>query len=138
MKNKNHTTTVNSSPREKLLIVLDQFNLSASSFHALRSDAFEKHLAQRSLADLEHLYAILLDAGMGYRQMQAKCPHWTEGHQFGGQPPSLQTLCTIKHRLMADHTAMKHLNRLEKFADLLQTHTSEFAGEIPSTPLQPS
>jgi len=133
MKNEHSPTTVN--PHQQLLAILRRFNISPVTFHGLRSDAYEKHVARRSLTELEQLYAMLFETSMDYRQIQTRCPRWEKGHKFDGQPPSLQTLSTIKRRLLTDRTA-NHLGRLEEFANLLQAHAAELAGEIPSTPLQ--
>src|ERR1700689_5307520 len=98
--------------RQKLLTLLKHHGIAPAAFDALRADAYEKRLATHSLTDLEHLYHTILNPSLSYLQMQPLCPPWPSGRQIG-RPPSLQTLCDIKHRLMAEQT-VNDLGRMEK------------------------
>ena len=89
------------SERRKLVAILNEFGVSVAGFNALRADSYEKHLAARSLADLEAFYSVLLGSCRGYREMALECPTWGEDNK----PPHCTTLCSIKHRIMAEQTA---------------------------------
>ena len=104
--------------RQKLLTLLQHHGIAPAAFDALRADAYEKRLAAHSLTDLDHLYTTLLNPALSYLQMQPLCPPWPSGRQTG-RPPSLQTLCDIKHRLMAEQT-VNDLSRMEKLLTTLR------------------
>ena len=104
--------------RQKLLTLLQHHGIAPAAFDALRADAYEKRLAAHSLTDLDHLYTTLLNPALSYLQMQPLCPPWPSGRQIG-RPPSLQTLCDLKHRLMAEQT-VNDLGRMEKLLTTLR------------------
>lgn len=121
-------TTSSQIPRQKLLSVLAQYGIAPAAFDALRADAYEKHIATHSLEDLERLYATILDPALGYAQMQPLCPRWPSG-RLAGRLPGLQTLCDIKHRLMAEQT-LNDLDRMEKLLKNLRHRTSAQSVEL--------
>ena len=82
----------------------------------------KKHLATHSLTDLEQLYATILNPALSYLQMQPLCPPWPSGRQIG-RLPSLETLRTIKHRLMAEQT-INDLVQTEGFLKTLRHHST--------------
>src|SRR5580693_7678218 len=105
-------TTKPPTSREDLLTLLERFGLCPAAFDALRSDTYEKHLAARSLDELERFYTTLLNPALSYAKMQPLCPRWIGGRQ-NGRPPSLQTLSDVKRRLLAEHT-VNDLGQMEK------------------------
>ena len=115
-------------PRQKLLALLAQFNISPAAFDALRADAYEKRIAAHSLTDLELLYATVLNPALSYVQMQPLCPPWPNGRQ-AGRPPALQTLCDIKHRIMAEQT-LNDLGRMEKLLKSLRHRSTVQSVEL--------
>ena len=90
--------------RAKLVTLLEKHNVSIGSFDSLRSDSYEKHIASRSLAELDSVYYTLLQTGSGYEEKRADFPRWGGVSKFSGNLPSMSTLCTIKHRIMADQS----------------------------------
>ena len=126
MKNKNPQSKNAGTDSEhvKLLALLDKFNISVASFDSLRSDSYEKHIAKRSLAELDSVYATLLQPGSGYEEKRASFPRWGDGSKFSGNLPSMSTLCTIKHRIMAEQTAKD----LDWFASQMEALSSRLTG----------
>ena len=75
--------------------------MSVSGFDALRSDTYEKHIAARSLTELEGLYRTLLAPSGSYEEKQKLCPVWRKGGQGEDKLPDITTLSRIKHRIRA-------------------------------------
>src|SRR5258708_6048032 len=101
--------------REELEAVLAKFDISTESFDQLRSDAYEKHIAKRSLAELEGVYRELLGAKGDYSDIQAVCPRWSKGRKkWSGQLPDISTLRAIKRRILREH-AINSLQRKEEY-----------------------
>ena len=105
-----------SIPRPKLLALLAQFHISPVAFDALRADAYEKHLAARSLAELAQFYEILFNPALTYRQMRPICPPWGL-KKYGGKHPSIETLREIKQRVSLE----QHLHHLATTSGLLDS-----------------
>ncbi len=78
------------------MALLEGYGVSVAGFDGLRSDAYEKHIAARSLEELETVYSALLRPGAGYEKAQAECPGWGKGNK----PPGITTLRVIKQRIM--------------------------------------
>ena len=102
--------------RQKLLALLAQFSISPAAFDALRADAYEKHLAARSLTELEQFYETLFDPALTYRQIRAASPPWSL-KKYGGKRPSLETLREIRQRIRLEQT----VHRLAATPDLVNT-----------------
>ena len=103
-------------PRPKLLALLAQFHISPVAFDALRADAYEKHLAARSLTELEQFYETLFNPALTYRQMRAVSPPWSL-KKYGGKRPSIETLREIKQRVSLE----QHLHHLAATSGLLDS-----------------
>ena len=117
--------TMSTTPTRKALVaLLDHFNISVQSFEALRNDSYEKHLAERSLSELETLYEALLKPAANYEKIQAQLPRWGQAHRFAGKLPSLVTLRTIKRRILADQA----LNDLTRQAEFLKALSQRLTG----------
>ena len=95
------------TPRGALVAILDQFNISTASFDRLRSDSYEKHIAARSLDELEGFYRTLMEPYGSYEEKQKLCPVWNKGGKSGDKLPDARTLSRIKHRIMAEHVAVE-------------------------------
>jgi hypothetical protein len=91
--------------RDELVAVLEECGVSVAGFDGLRCDSYEKHLAKRSLAELESAYLTLLKPGEASAELQKKFPRWSKGHKYSEQLPSINTLMSIKHRIVAEETA---------------------------------
>ena len=111
-------------PRQKLLALLAQFNISPAAFDALRADAYEKHLAARSLTELEQFYHTLFDPALTYRQMRALAPPWGI-KKYGGHRPSIETLREIRQRLRLE----QHLHHLAATSGLLDSLKNAAPGQ---------
>jgi len=108
--------------RHALVAILDQFNISTASFDRLRSDSYEKHIAARSLAELEGLYRTLLAPSGSYEEKQKLCPVWNKGGKGEDKLPDITTLSRIKNRIIAQHVAddlVQHFDRLESLQNRL-------------------
>ena len=105
--------------RKAFAALLGHCNIPTHSFDALRNDSYEKHLAQRSLAELEKLYESLLKPGAAYEDIQDPCPRWGQDHRFAGKLPSLVTLRAIRRRILADQ-ALNDLTRQTEFLKSLK------------------
>jgi hypothetical protein len=114
------------SERAKLLAVLQKFNISTESFDSLRCDSYEKHIAKRSVEELDSVYYTLLQPGAGYEEMRGKFPRWGADTKYDGNLPANSTLCTIKHRIMAEQTA----NDLDRFS----RHMESLSNRLTSLP----
>ena len=112
------------SERAKLLALLQKFNISVESFDSLRCDSYEKHIAKRSIDELDSVYHTLLQPGAGYEEMRDKFPCWGGGSRYDGNLPAESTLCTIKHRIMADQTA----HDLARFAHHMESLSNRLTG----------
>ncbi len=75
--------------------ILEEYGVSVHGFDGLRSDAYEKQIAGRSLADLETFYGLLLGAGRSYKELAPECPKWGKEPK----PPHWTTLQGIKERI---------------------------------------
>jgi hypothetical protein len=104
--------------RAKLVTLLEQLNLSVVSFDNLRNDAYEKHVAKLSIAELEQVYLTLLSPGEACAEIQKKFPRWISG-KYKGRLPSINTLMSIKQRMMADYLA-NDLGRLEEMLETVR------------------
>ena len=124
----NPMTTKPPISREDLLTLLERFSLCPAAFDALRSDTFEKHVAARSLEELERFYTTLLNPALSYAKIQPLCPRWIGGRQ-NGRPPSLQTLSDIKRRILAEHT-VNDLGQMEKLLTSLRHRSSTLSKEF--------
>lgn len=113
-------------PHPQLLALLAQFSIAPATFDALRADAYEKHLAARSLPELEKFYETLFDPALNYRQIQAASPPWSL-KKYGGHRPSLETLREIRQRIRLDQTA-HHLAALPNLLTSLKTAAPSFFG----------
>ena len=109
--------------RQTLLALLEQYNIPTSSFDALRNDSYEKHLAQRSLAELETFYENLLKPDAPYEKIQAKFPRWGPDHRFAGKLPSVVTLRTIRRRILADQALNNLTHQIEFLKSLKERLT---------------
>jgi hypothetical protein len=105
--------------RPALVAILDQFNISTASFDRLRSDSYEKHIAARSLAELEGLYRTLLAPSGSYEEKQKLCPVWNKGGKGEDKLPDITTLSRIKHRIMAEHMAVDLGQHVEMMNSIL-------------------
>jgi len=110
--------------RQALLALLEHLHIPTSSFDALRADSYEKHLAQRSLAELETFYENLLKPDAPYEKIQAKFPRWGPDHRFAGKLPSVVTLRTIRRRILADQA----LNNLTHQIEFLKSLKKRLTG----------
>ncbi len=89
--------------RRELVAILEEYGVSVAVFEGLRSDAYEKHLAGRSLAELEAFYDTLLNTTEHCESIRKKCPKWAGGKN-DGKYPSTRTLGLIKRRIVAEET----------------------------------
>jgi hypothetical protein len=117
--------------RKELLALLYQFNISPSSFDNLRNDSYEKHLAGRSLAELESAYLTLLKPGEASAELQKKFPRWSKGHKYSEQLPSINTLMSIKHRIVAEETA-NGVGHLAEYLESLCQQMGQLPGDLPA------
>ena len=88
--------------RARLVAILEEYGVSVHGFDGLRSDAYEKHVASRSLEELEGLYRTLLAPSGSYEEKQKLCPVWKKGGKGEDKLPDITTLSRIKERIMSD------------------------------------
>ena len=109
--------------RARLLAILEEYGVSVHGFDGLRADAYEKHLAGRSLAELEAFYGRLWNLTEGCEEIQQQCLPWGEGSQHKGKLPSVRTLREIKERI-----------RLERKLTDMSGHLKAFQAVVASLP----
>ena len=91
----------NVADRRRLVDILEDYGVAVAGFDGLRSDAYEKHVASRSLAELETVYRALLRPSAAYEEIQKACPPWHKGEK-SERPPGMTSLRLIKLRIMSD------------------------------------
>ena len=118
-------SSVPTSGRE-LVAILEEFGVSVAAFEGLRSDSYEKHLAGRSLAELETFYDTLLNTTEHCESIRQKCPKWVGGKNDGNYP-STRTLGLIKRRMAAEET-FNSLDMNEQFQKVFQARLKGLPG----------
>jgi hypothetical protein len=108
--------------------VLERFHISRAAFEELRSDSYEKHIARRSLDELEAFYTALLNTGEHYVAIQKVCPRWDDDEKHAGKLPSIRTLTVIKRRIMAEHT-VDSLGANEQFLKVFRARAKGLPAE---------
>ncbi len=88
--------------REELVAVLEECGVSVKGFDGLRSDSYEKHLAGRSLVELEAFYRRLVYPSIGYGKIRQQCLPWGPESQYHGKLPTVKTLIDIKERILLE------------------------------------
>ncbi len=111
-----------------LAAVLERFHISRAAFEELRSDSYEKHIARRSVDELEAFYTALLNTGEHYGEIQKVCPRWDDDEKHAGKLPSIRTLTVIKRRIMAEHT-VDSLGTNEQFLKVFQARVKGLPAE---------
>jgi hypothetical protein len=104
----------NRGERARLVDLLEVHGVPVPGFDGLRADAYEKHLARRSLAALDQFYGTLFTSSEVYEKIQSQCPAWGTDSRNPGKLPSVKTLTEIKERIlverrMADRAGMLQL-----------------------------
>ncbi len=85
--------------RKELVAILEEYGVSVHGFDGLRRDSYEKHLAGRSLVELEGFYGTLFTSCEVYGKIQKQCPAWGAGSRRPGKLPSIKTLTEIRERI---------------------------------------
>ncbi len=89
------------------MAILEQYGISVAGFDGLRSDSYEKHIAQRSLDELERLYEVLFGGpARGYAEIISECPTWGENNK----PPHRSTLQAIRQRIVAEQSMRERMS----------------------------
>jgi hypothetical protein len=88
--------------RTELVAVLEECGVSVKGFDGLRSDSYEKHLAGRSLVELEAFYRRLVYPSIGYGKIRKQCLPWGSESQYHGKLPTVKTLIDIKERILLE------------------------------------
>src|SRR5271169_6905613 len=109
-----------SADRPALVAILEEFGVSVAGFDALRSDTYEKHIATRSLTELEGLYRTLLAPSGSYEEKQKLCPVWKKGGQGEDKLPDITTLSRIKHRIRAGQMVEDVDEKMERLRAMVE------------------
>lgn len=117
----NEARTWTPEDRQRLVELLERFNLSVDSFDGLRADSYEHALARHSLASLELLYTELLKPGNA--EARTNCPTWPPGTKRAGKLPSTGALSEIATRLRTEQT-LNSLGRVSGFLDTIRNRAS--------------
>jgi hypothetical protein len=96
--------------RTELVKVLGECGVSVAGFDGLRHGAYEKHLAGRSLAELEAFYRRLLNPSEGYEKIQQQCLPWGKKSPRPGKLPSVKALTNIKERILAEQAMRERMS----------------------------
>jgi hypothetical protein len=104
--------------RAELVAVLEECEVSVKGFDGLRSDAYEKHLAGRSLVELEAFYRRLVYPSVGYGKIRQQCLPWGPGSQYQGKLPTVRTLIDIKERILLEQ-AVRGRMKAKKLMEVL-------------------
>ncbi len=110
-----------STPRKRLIEILENYGLLVTGFDGLRSDAYEKQVAAESPEKLERVYEALLDPALGFKEVRERCPVWPEGSRLAGKLPSMMTLREIKERILLEwkvQDRMKHGGFVERLQEV--------------------
>ncbi len=111
------------SRRRQLVAILEEYGVSVHGFDGLRSDAYEKQIAARSLTELEGFYRTLMEASGSYEEKQKLCPVWNRGGKCGDKLPDIKTLCNIKERIRMEGRLADMSGHLKAFTAVAESLT---------------
>ena len=105
------------------MAILEEYGVSVHGFDGLRGDSYEKHLAGRSLEELEGFYGTLFTSSEVYEKIQQRCPVWGPGSRRAGKLPSIKTLTEIKERIRLEGRLADMSGHLKAFTAVAESLT---------------